>query len=121
MRGQLTGVGADIVDVDRIARAMGRAGFAERCFTADERRYCRSKRKPDQHFAARFAAKEALVKALGKRVSWQEVEVRNARGGQPALLLKGRASDLVGRRQVALSLSHCDCHALALVILWRGD
>lgn len=121
MDGRLAGVGADIVDVERVARALRRKGFAERCFTTWERRYCRSKRKPEQHFAARFAAKEALVKALGRRVSWQEVEVQKEAQRRPCLLLRGRAKGLVGDGEVALSLSHCDCHAMAVVILWRGD
>lgn len=118
--GRVVGVGADIVEVERVARALQRKGFAERCFTAGERRYCLSKRNPEQHFAARFAAKEALAKALGVAVSRQEVEVKNEGRGRPALLLRGRARELAGEREVAVSLSHCGCHALAVVVVWRG-
>jgi holo-[acyl-carrier protein] synthase len=113
-------VGADIVDIERMARALRRAGFEERCFTARERRYCRARRNPPQHFAARFAAKEALVKAIGRRVSWQDVEIQNERLGRPGLMLRGRAKQLAGGRHAAISLAHCDCHAMALVILCGG-
>jgi holo-[acyl-carrier protein] synthase len=104
------GVGIDLIDIDRIARALERRPrFAERCFTPAEAAYCRSRAFPAQHFAARFAAKEAVGKALGIGMTrWREVEVvRDV--GPPRVALTGRyarrAADL-GVSGITVSLTH---------------
>jgi holo-[acyl-carrier protein] synthase len=114
------GVGVDIVDIARIARALQRPRFAARCFTLLERRACRAAKRPEQHFAARFAAKEALVKAVGRRLSWQEVEIRRSALGAPLVHLRRQARDLLQGASVSVSISHCDCHAAAVAIVRKN-
>ena len=87
----IVGVGTDVVEIDRFAAALERRPrLAERCFTPAEAAYCLSRRFPPQHFAARFAAKEAVGKALGVGMTrWREVEVVRGRGA-PSIALHGR-------------------------------
>lgn len=104
--------------------------FVERVFTAQERDYCarRGAIVCAQHYAARFAAKEAAFKALGtgwsNGVGWQEVEVVRAASGAPAIVFHGRAEQLfkkTGADRVHLSMSHTSEHAIAQVVLERAD
>jgi holo-[acyl-carrier protein] synthase len=117
----IVGVGIDLIEIDRIERALERhPRFAERCFTPAEAAYCLSRRYPPQHFAARFAAKEAIGKALGIGMTrWQEAEVVRGRGA-PTGILTGRclrrAGDL-GVVEVMLSLTHSRGMAAAVAIL----
>ena len=118
-------IGVDLIELDRIERAVDRYGdrFLERVFTPGElERYRR--RLPE--LAARFAAKEAVSKALGvgmrhlspQGIRWQEVEVLSAPGGRPLLRLSGRALDLArenGLHEWAISLTHGRDHAIAFV------
>ena len=120
MRSALT-VGVDIVEIDRIASVYGRFGqrFIERVYTEEEASYCRG-RAPQ--LAARFAAKEAVMKALGTGrhgIGWREVEVARARSGAPTIVLHGRAidrADLLGISELQLSLSHSRAYAVASVV-----
>lgn len=114
------GVGIDSIEIARVADVLSRRPrFAERCFTEAERAYCASKPNPPQHFAARFAAKEAVGKALGIGMRrWQEVEVRRERGG-PSVVLRGRLADRalhLGVREVFISLSHSRTDAVAVAV-----
>src|SRR5262245_56446420 len=70
-------VGTDVIEIERIRRALGRPGFRDRCFTADEQAYCESRRNPAESYAARFCGKEAVGKALGCGVlfTWKEIEI----------------------------------------------
>jgi holo-[acyl-carrier protein] synthase len=117
----IVGVGIDLIEIDRIERALERhPRFAQRCFTPAEEAYCMSRRYPPQHFAARFAAKEAIGKALGIGMTrWQEAEVVRGRGA-PTAILSGRclrrAGDL-GVVEVMLSLTHSRGMAAAVAIL----
>ncbi|MFB3917902.1 MAG: holo-[acyl-carrier-protein] synthase [Terriglobales bacterium] len=122
----IVGTGIDIVEVPRIAAALKRFGqrFVERLFTPAEIRYCDSKHNRAERYAARFAAKEAGMKAIGTGwrggVSWRELEVRNQAGGRPALTYSGKAAEFAARlgvKRVSLSLSHTEQHAIAQVIL----
>lgn len=95
--------------------------FAARVFLEDERRYCASRRDPARHYAARFAAKEAVVKALavGSDMTflWREIEIRRNADGAPTVRLTGRASACARRRGITgirVSLSHSDTHAVAM-------
>jgi holo-[acyl-carrier protein] synthase len=112
-------IGTDIEQISRIARALARSPqFALRVFTAGERAYCTGKAHPAQHFAARFCAKEALVKALGgASFSWQEVEVTREQGGPPRLLTHGQAAQALQGREVHVSLSHAGDYAMAVVVI----
>jgi holo-[acyl-carrier protein] synthase len=118
--------GIDLVAIDTIAHLLNQHGdrFLRRVFTAAEIAYCTGKPYPLQHFAARFAAKEAAFKALGSGwgggVGWRQIEVRSL-GGQPELCLTGAA--LSRFRQGAhsgcsLALSHTTTHAIAMVTLY---
>ena len=115
------GVGIDLIEIDRIARALERRPrFAERCFTPGEAAYCQSRAYPAQHFAARFAAKEAVGKALGIGMTrWTEVEVVR-QGGPPRVALAGRyaqrAADL-GATQIVISLTHSRGTAAAVAVV----
>jgi holo-[acyl-carrier protein] synthase len=122
----IVGIGIDIVDIERLRTALDRQTdrFVQRVFTQSEQSFCRSHRDPVPHYAARFAAKEALFKALGtgwaKGVTWLDVEVKRERQGAPALLLGGEAAKIsssLGATKIHLSLSHSESSAAAVVIL----
>ena len=112
----IDGVGIDVVDIARFTEALERtAGLKERLFTAAEQT------KPIASLAARFAAKEALAKALsgGKGLPWHDAEVINLESGKPAFLFRGEIADLVDGAAVHLSLSHDAGIASAFVIVER--
>jgi holo-[acyl-carrier protein] synthase len=122
----IIGIGVDIVEIERFGGAMERSGekLVLRLFTPDEQRYCRGHRDPVPHFAARFAAKEAVFKALGtgwaKGVAWLDVEVQKDPREAPRIVLHGEAERLCRARGVCnvhLSLSHSDHSVVAMVIL----
>lgn len=117
----LFGVGIDLVDIDRMQRVIAAWGdrFLSRMFTKNEIAYCCEKANAAQCFAARFAAKEALAKALGhgwcEHFKWTDVEVTRDRTGKPALLITGITSQLVAHKRIHLSLSHSNAQAAAVV------
>lgn len=122
----IVGTGIDIAEVPRIAQAIDRYGdrFLHRIFTEGEIQYCESKANRVERYAARFAAKEAAMKALGTGwnhgVRWRDVEVRRESGGRPTLAFHGKAAEFaskLGAVHVALSLSHTASEAIAQVIL----
>ena len=121
------GVGIDVCDVDRMRRVLARSPrFAARVFTEDEQAYCRKRRDPVERFAARFAAKEAVLKAMGVGLgacAFREIEVVRAESGAPSLALRGAAGELAAARGIAnwhVSLSHTSTVAEALVIAVGG-
>jgi holo-[acyl-carrier protein] synthase len=123
------GIGLDLVDVARIEDSLTRFGerFQKRVFTDLERAYCTSLPHPPLHFAARFAAKEAFLKALGtglsSAISWKDVGIENLSSGKPELRVIGRALELANERgieQMHVSLSHTQGHAAAVVVLETG-
>ncbi len=120
------GIGIDLVENARIQHSIERFGerFLHRVFTAGEIVYCQSMKFPERHFAARFAAKEALSKAfgtgIGKAMSWKEIDVRNKPSGEPFVVLEGGATELANKRGVTaalITLSHTEHHAVACVVL----
>ena len=122
---KVLGVGTDITECLRIAQMIERHGelFVERVYTPLEIDYCRSRRMATQHFAGRWAAKEAVLKALGtgwrRGISWRDVEVINAPGGRPQASLRGGAREVaetVGIRCILVSISHCRSHATAYAV-----
>jgi holo-[acyl-carrier protein] synthase len=121
----IIGTGIDIIEVERIAHRVGRnTGFREFVFSIREMQYCDSKASPFEHYAARFAAKEAFLKAIGKGwgrgLSLNEIEIINEGNGRPYLQLSGQTeSELapLGIRIIHVSLSHLKSMATAVVIL----
>lgn len=122
------GTGVDIVDISRFERYQqeGNEALFRRIFTEGEIGYCAPKKRSAQHYALRFAAKEAFLKAMGTGlrdgVSWKEMEVVNDSLGKPLLRLSGRALELYGAAGLAnvfLSLSHDANMAIAMVVLER--
>jgi holo-[acyl-carrier protein] synthase len=117
-------VGVDLIEIPRIARALERPGFRERCFTEAERAYCDSKPNPAQHYAARFAGKEAVGKALGSGVhfTWREIEI--AGRPKPGVTLSGRTkawAERVGAGRIELSMTHSRDLAQAVCIISCGS
>jgi holo-[acyl-carrier protein] synthase len=120
----IVGLGTDLVEVARFRLAMDRRGarLAERLFSDDERAYAYRHRDPSKNLAARFGAKEAVMKALGVglwKFKLRDVEVVRQRGGAPQVALYGRAAELASERGVVawhLSLTHTNTMALAVAI-----
>lgn len=119
----MIGLGIDLVDVDRMRAALDRTPtLAERVFTAGERAYADAARDPAERYAVRFAAKEAVMKALGVglgSIDWHDVEVLRADSGAPSLRITGRAAALAADLGVSawhLSLTHTERSAGAVVI-----
>jgi holo-[acyl-carrier protein] synthase len=115
-------VGVDLIEIERIRRALERHGnsFRERCFTAAERAYCDAKANPAQHYAGRFAAKEAVGKALGSgvRFTWKEIEIRGR--PKPGVRLSGRTArwaEKTGAGRIDLSMTHSRELAAAVAVV----
>ena len=119
-------VGIDIIEVHRIKRAIDRwgDGFLHRVFTPWEINYCLGKQFPEQSFAARFAVKEAVLKAIGTGLSegikWISVEVVNTEMGKPTVRLGERIEKLIGDKKIIISMSHTREHAIASAILYNN-
>ena len=120
------GIGVDLVRISRMREVLDRwqDRFLARVFTDGEIAYCRRRRDPVPHFAARFAAKEAGLKALGTGlrlgISWRELEVQRERGAAPRLVLSGRSREIGLRRggqRMLLALTHEGDYALAQAML----
>lgn len=121
----IIGTGVDIVETSRIADLLGNHPdrFLERCFTKGEQEDSKSNKRQLEHLAARFAAKEATLKALGtgwaQGIGWTDIEVVKENSGKPTLNITGRAFVIAGELGVKswhLSLSHISTHAIATVI-----
>lgn len=119
------GVGLDIIEVSRVEDKLNRTpGLKEKLYTPVEIAYCQGKKFPYQHYAARFAAKEAFFKALGtgwsQGVKFLEVEIRNLESGQPVIEVYGHTKELCqvqGISRFYVSLSHLKTQAVAIVVL----
>jgi holo-[acyl-carrier protein] synthase len=110
-------VGVDIVEIERVRRALERPGFRERCFTEEERAYCDTRARPEQSYAARFAGKEAVGKALGcgVRFTWKEIEIVGR--PKPGVRLSGRTAAFAERvRAGAIDLSMTHSREIAAAI-----
>jgi holo-[acyl-carrier protein] synthase len=116
----ITGVGIDIIEVARIRNSVEEnPRFLQRIFTPQELTYCLGKKNKYQHLAARFASKEAFFKALGRRITWTDVEMVNLSSGKPQLNIKAKKRFSFSR--VHVSVSHLADYAVALVILEAED
>lgn len=113
----MTGIGIDIIEVDRIAQAIRKWGdvFIHHVFTAKEIAYAQKHRYPNEHFAARFAAKEAVLKALddNSKAQWKDIEILNDKNGKPACHYKNSRF----KNKILISLSHTKKYAIASVLI----
>jgi holo-[acyl-carrier protein] synthase len=123
------GIGSDITECLRMARMIERHGdlFINRVFTPDEVSYCQNRKQATQHFAARWAAKQAVLKAIGARwrrgISWLDIEIVSDSQGKTAASVRGTLRDIMLQRSVRkimLSTSHCRTHACAFAIALGG-
>jgi len=123
------GIVIDLIEIHRLKKAIENPLFVQRVFTPAERAYCDSRgRQNAASYAARFAAKEAVMKALGTGLSgggtWQDIEILPAEKGQPVMQLSGFFGELAQELHVStvfVSLSHAQEFATAQVLLWRGE
>ncbi len=127
--GVLVGLGADLIEVERVRGVLERQGprFLERVFTDEERAYCAGMAHPHKHYAARFAAKEAVSKCfttgIGAELGWRSVSIYHGARNQPLVRLDEKGQALlaqVGATHVHVTLSHTDSHALAVAVLVRA-
>lgn len=125
----VVGIGIDLVEIHRMKKAIGNKLFIQRVFTTPEQNYCDGRGKQNAaSYAARFAAKEAVMKALGTGLSgggtWREIEVLPDDQGKPVMSLTGTFAELaekLGVTRIHVSLSHAQEYATAQVLLWRGE
>jgi holo-[acyl-carrier protein] synthase len=127
---QIIGIGTDIIECLRIAQMIERHGelFINRVYTPHEIQYCKSRKQATQHFAGRWAAKEAVLKAIGtgwrRGICWRDIEIRNEPGGRPVVAMCGGARDVVeqlGITEMLVSISHCRSHATAYALAQVND
>lgn len=121
-------IGTDIVDIDRIKLAIERSGrpFLQRVFTDSEIMYCNSANNKYEHFAARFAAKEAVIKACSgsPRIGINEIEIRNRDNGAPCLVFHNNTKDFILAENIVnahISMSHTKDYAVATVIFEKKE
>jgi len=121
----ILGTGIDIVECLRIAQMIERHGelFITRVFTDHEIEYCSARKAATQHYSGRWAAKEAVLKALGtgwrRGISWRDIEIRNDKSGAPTVKLRGGARDVMEAAHITrlhVTISHCRSFAVAYVV-----
>lgn len=126
--GFVIGLGTDLIEVERIRGVLERQGerFLHRVFTDEEREYCQRMKYPHKHYAARFAAKEAVAKAfttgIGAELGWKSVSIHHGGRGEPLVRLDEPGAALlhrIGGTRVLVTLSHTDNHALAVAVIVR--
>lgn len=122
-KGIIQGIGVDVVDVLRLRNTLAEQGkaFLDKVFTDKEVAYCQGKRNPHEHFAARFAAKEAVGKAMqtgwGGHFRWKDVEVVNEPSGAPKIVLYREVAETLKDCTVHLSLSHTENTVVAFAVI----
>jgi holo-[acyl-carrier protein] synthase len=118
----IVGIGTDVVECLRIGRMIERHGelFLTRVYTEREIRYCQERKRATEHFAGRWAAKEAVLKCLGtgwrRGIAWTDLEIRNDSAGKPSIFLCGAAKEIAQNLHIAdilVSISHCRAYAIA--------
>jgi holo-[acyl-carrier protein] synthase len=123
---EIVGLGVDLCEIERMERALARhPTMRERVFTAEEQTYCDSRARAAESYAGRFAAREAVIKALGGYVGkrWQDISVTRAPTGAPAIRLQGNAklrADLLGIDRVLVTFAHERAHAVAFAVAVSG-
>lgn len=125
----IVGLGTDIIEIVRIGQMIERHGevFLNRIYTDDEIRYCQRRKEMYQHFAGRWAAKEAVMKTLGtgfvKGIGWKDIEVSSLKSGQPTIVMHGSAGDFakkIGIASFLITISHCRTYATATAVALQG-
>jgi holo-[acyl-carrier protein] synthase len=123
--GMIIGLGTDIIEIVRIGTMIERHGelFLQRVYTEEEIRYCQRHKEALQHYAGRWAAKEAVMKTLGtgftKGVGWKDIQVAKTRSGRPLIELSGGAARVakgIGIDEILITISHCRAYATATAI-----
>lgn len=126
----ILGIGTDIIEVPRIGKMIEQHGelFLRRVYTEREIRYCQGRKHAFEHFAGRWAAKEAILKAIGtgwvRGICWTDMEIRRDGTGGPTVLVRGGARDAAVKRgigEILISLSHCRTYATATAIAMAAD
>lgn len=122
----ILGIGIDIIEIDRIKQSIDRFGehFLNKIYTPNELKYCLSKHNKYQHFAARFAAKEAIYKALsaewGSEISWQDMDIMNEPNGLPIVKFSGNLEEFVNKdKAIKISMSHSDNYVACVAIVYK--
>lgn len=127
---KIIGIGTDIVECLRIAQMIDRHAdlFLNRVFTQNEIAYCSARKASTQHYAGRWAAKEAVLKAMGtgwaRGISWRDIEIRSDQGGRPSIALAGGARavcERLGIAEIHISISHCRTFATAYAVACGKD
>jgi holo-[acyl-carrier protein] synthase len=127
---EIVGIGTDIVECLRIGRMLEEHGelFLNRVYTPREIRYCQARKHATEHFAGRWAAKEAVLKCLGtgwrNGLCWTDMEIRNDPQGKPRMVLRGAARDRAQQMRIGnvlVSISHCRAYATALAVAVKAD
>ena len=120
------GLGIDIIEIDRIKDSIENYGekFLSKIFTPAEINYCQNKANKFQHFAARFAAKEAVYKALAtgwqEVLSWQDIEIFNESTGMPQVSMRGRLKEFLGEdKSLKISISHSNNYVTCVAIIYK--
>jgi holo-[acyl-carrier protein] synthase len=123
---EIVGLGVDVCEIDRMDRALVRhPSMRDRVFTPEERAYCDGRARPAESYAARFAAREAVIKALGgyRRKRWQDISVSRHASGAPSIVLAGNAkvrADDLGISSVLITFTHERSLSLALAVAVRA-
>ncbi len=122
------GIGTDIIEIDRIKNSIEKNGdrFLSKIYTPNEIEYCQSKANKYQHFAARFAAKEAVYKALAtgwqELLSWQEIEIFNESTGMPRVTMRGKLKEFLSDdKSLKISISHSKNYVVCVAIIYKTD
>jgi holo-[acyl-carrier protein] synthase len=119
----ILGIGNDIIEIERIREGLDAHGerFLERILTEKERKYCLSHQDPTPHLAARFSAKEAIVKAfgvgIGEQIAWKDLEIFNDEKGKPYVAFSSSVNEQFDHPKVLISISHCKLY-VATVAVW---
>lgn len=115
MSREIKGLGIDIIETERIKKALRNSRFLERILTPTERSYC----KTVEQIAGRFCAKEAIMKAIGRRLPWREIEIVNLENGKPQVILYGKTKELLEDGEILISITHSHTSAAAVAILLK--
>ncbi len=122
------GIGTDIIEIDRIKDSIEKNGdrFLSKIYTPTEIEYCQSKANKYQHFAARFAAKEAVYKALAtgwqEVLSWQDIEIFNESTGMPVVTMRGKLKEFLSDdKSLKISISHSKNYVVCVAIIYKMD
>lgn len=118
----MIGVGTDIVEIERVRKAVAKETFSRRILTDSELAYCNTHADPVPHIAARFSAKESVAKALGcgigERLGWHDMEIVHAPSGQPNVRLRPEVLARFNNPQIALSMSHCKAYVSTVALVY---